>query len=243
MTLAFLRNPHRQPCAAALLPLLVIAMTTGCSAVHSGSVKRLIAIEGEKLKEAATQAESFSAEDAQKQVRTFQKSVDDLDRAMTNLQAEEAKYGLVLASFQNVATKTGTDAAAFSYFAGRIYLTDQDGLSGEVKKQFADAEGALTSLSQQLVESWKQMLALHQKLADYANRSALASVDDAFVKAVVEQVPGASENVDAVLTRTKELNDRLEQASALGFGKVEGVVQVRSAVGDLIDLLDRVKKR
>jgi len=203
------------------------------------AVKGLVKLQTDKADQTVKDSDKLTS-DAQAKAAAFASAVTALDEAMQAVQAEEAKYALLFSANQNLDTKSGVDATAAAYLVAEIYLAEQAGLSSEVKQQFNDSEAALQEIAKSWKTSWLDIQKTQKLLHDYAEGSAIKAIDEEFIKAVADQVPGSSERLDAVLSRMKELRKALDQASNSGLGKVRAVGQVRSATGELVDLLDAV---
>jgi len=225
--------------ALAVLPALFAA--GGCTSIHSGAVRDLIAIQGNKI-DAATegskrvQAATRSRIDALKQARA------DLDTAMRQQQASQHVHALVFSSSQNVGSKTGIDALAVAYLVGEIYLVDVGGLEEKAAAQFDQDLDALADVAARLDTSWGALKKTQDSLSAYAAKSGLASVDAALVAAVIEQTPGTSEKADTALRAARKLNDALDQIGSVPFLRSGALGQGRAVTTDLIDLLERAKK-
>lgn len=242
------RRPRAVLCAQVLqaaarfaLAVAALTTTTACSAVHSDSVRELIALEGQKINGATAEMKTFRAATEQR-VKDLKKAQADLDRALKQQQASEHVHALIFSSNQNLTTKSGIDAHAVTYMIGQIYLSDHIGLEKKVLDQFEADYRTLTTLADRLDTSWQSIQKLHEELEAFAKKSALASVDAALLKAVAEQVPGASQQLDAALKQARKVNEILDKAlGAQSLGGEKGE-QVRSVTQDLIDLMERVKK-
>src|ERR1041385_5091994 len=180
---------------ALLLPVLG---TMGCSSVHSKAVRNLIGTEGAKLEIANQTATDFiSATKAR--TGDMKHAVDDLNDAIKQQNTSEMVHALIFSSNQNISSKSNVDAHAVTYLLGKLYLTEQAGLQQEVNAQF---QADITALQQQAVriqQSWASLQSLHQKVKDFANKSALASVDADFLAALAGEIPGASSDLETVL--------------------------------------------
>src|SRR5262245_57051376 len=233
----------RARCAVAHLALAAAALmtTAACSADHSDAVRQLIAVEGEKIDGATAETKKFR--DATKQrVDALKTAQANLDKSLKQLQASEHVHALIFSSNQNLTTKSGIDAHAVTYMIGQIYLSDHIGLEKKVRDQFEEDYRTLTTLADHLDTSWQSIQKLHEEVEAFAKKSALASVDAALLKAVAEQVPGASQQLDAALKQARKVNEILDRAlGARSLGGERGE-QVRSVTQDLIDLMERMKK-
>lgn len=233
---------HVRPAAARLVVAAAVLMTTAaCSAVHSDGVRELITLEGEKITGATAAMKGFRTE-TDERVKALKKAQADLDLALKQQQASEHVHALIFSSNQNLSTKSGVDAHAVAYMIGQIYLSEHIGLEQKVRDQFETDYGTLAALADRLDTSWQSIKQLHDQVDAFAKKSALASVDAAFVKAVADQVPGANPQIDAALKQARRVNDVLDKAlSGRTLGGETGQ-QVRSVTQDLLDLLQRVRK-
>ena len=218
--------------------LFVCASVLGCTSVPK-SVKSLIDVEA-KTAAAAKSAAGRLQGVVQSQATDFDAAFNQLDLSMQSVQTEEAKYAFVFSSNQNLDTKTRIDAAAAAYLIAKIYLTQQDGLSSEVKTQYATSKGALVELSKELEASWTHIARLQQQLKDYSERSAIANVDEEFAEALAGRIPGANDKLDEILAQSKKLKQALDQGATLHLDQLRGVGQVQTATGDLIQLLEKL---
>jgi hypothetical protein len=208
------------------------------------SVRDLADVENQKVT-SASQASAGLATSTSARVKALQQAVDGLDASMQELQTEEAKYALVFSANRDLETRRGIDATAVAYMLGKIYLTDQDGLSAAVKDQFAASEAALTQLAAQVADSWKQIATLQGQIDAYAHKTAFAAVDANFVAALAGQVPGAQDDIDSVLAKAKQLNQRLDDAASMGIdiSKTQGGGEIRASLTDVIGLLQQVSDK
>ena len=69
--------------------------------------------------------------------------------------------------------------------------------------------------------------------------------DADFVSAVAGQIPGARDDIDRLLAKTKAVSQRLDDAASrnLDIDKVRGGTQVRATLTDVIELLQRVSDK
>jgi hypothetical protein len=238
---ATLRARVRRASAGLALAVAALTTTAACSAVHSDAVRELIALEGQKITGATTEMKSFRAE-TDRRVKALQEAQANLDTAFKQQQASEHVHALIFSSNQNLSTKSGVDAHAVTYMIGQIYLSEHIGLEKKVRDQFDEDYRTLTTLAERLDTSWRSIQMLHGEVEAFAKKTALASVDAALLKAVAEQAPGASQQLDAALKQARKVNEVLDKvlgSRVLGGEKAE---QVRSVTQDLIDLVERVKK-
>ena len=219
---------------------LFLLGTMGCSSIHSGAVRSLIAKEGEKLAGATKAADGFvSATKSRTDAMT--NALASLNEAMKQQNTSEMIHALVFSANQNLTSKQGVDAHAATYLIGKLYLSEQAGLEEAVNAQFLADITALQQQTEKIRLSWIALTNLHQKVAAFAARSSFASVDPDFIAALAGEIPGASSDLDTVLKDSQQVNDALK--AALGFGpfKQSGVQLPQSQMNDLLDLLERVK--
>jgi hypothetical protein len=150
-------------------------------------------------------------------------------------------HALIFSANKNIASKQRVDAHSATYMIGMLYLSEQAGLEKAVDDQFLADITALQSQAVRIQQSWASLKTLHQKVADFAAKSSFASVDPDFIAALGAEIPGASAELDAVLTDSQTLNDMLK--TALGFVPVKGanLGTPQSQLNELINLLERVK--
>lgn len=225
----------------ALVALGALAALTGCASVRSEAVRDLIDRQAKKTGEASQASKAF-VEQTQARLDLYNKGVADLDKSLLELRRQESVFALALASAQPVATRTGIDARAFGYQAGLLYLDTQAGLDQAVTRQFQEDFAAMQALSQQIAVSWESLQKLQQQLADYAQRSALASADRALVSAAIDQTHVSPRDVEQVIQRSKQVNQALEKASGFPVLPAEETGKARGYLQDLIQLLESSKK-
>jgi hypothetical protein len=236
-----LRARVRRASAGFALAVAAVMTTAACSAVHSDAVRELITLEGQKITGATTEMKKFRAE-TDERVKALRAAQASLDTALRQQQASEHVHALIFSSNQNLSTKSGVDAHAVTYMIGQIYLSEHIGLEKKVRDQFEEDYRTLTTLTERLATSWQSIQKLHGEVEAFAKKSALASVDAGLLKAVAEQAPGASQQLDAALKQARRVNDVVDKVIG---GRVRGgetAQQVRSVTQDLIDLVERVKK-
>ena len=227
-----------------VLVLMTLLILSGCfflsSSIQSESVRKLIDKEGKKIQTARGMAKKFKAETASRK-KTVKKALDDLTRSQANLQTFESIHALVFSSNQNITTKKGVDAHATTYLIGKIYLEEHAGLEKRVLDQFEEDLEALLMLADRIDKSWESFHKLHTQIAEYAKKSAVASVDPELLAAVIEHVPGSPEKIESILKNSRRVNEALEEALGSGLLRESKLEQLRSVTSDLIDLLERVK--
>jgi prefoldin subunit 5 len=217
------------------------AFLIGCGSVPK-SVKGLIEVQDKYTQKAAQGSAKWTAE-VKDQVAILQKSVEELDATMQSVQTEEAKYALLFSSPQNLQSKSGIDSTAAAYMVGKLYLTTQDGFSSAVKDQFAASEKTLVDLSAKIAESWKQIQTVQKKVSDYSKTSEIAAIDVEFLSAVVGRIPGSRDKIDALLARTKELDELLDSAAFVRIDDGGSVARGGSAMKDLIVILEQLNSK
>jgi len=217
-----------------------VSMMLACASVPK-SVKDLAQFQSQKTNDTATNADQFIQAGAGV-AGLVDQTVSQIDRSMQGIQVEEAKFALTFSSPQNLESKTGIDATAAAYMIGKLYLADQEGLAGAVKDQFTASTSTLTILADKIKASWKNIQAVQKTIDEYSQKSSIAAIDPNFLAALGGEIPGGDAKFDDLLTTTKDLKQRLDQASALGLGKSQGVERARSTMGDLVDLLEAVSK-
>jgi hypothetical protein len=79
-------------------------------------------------------------------------------------------------------------------------------------------------------------------LKRYADKSALSSVDEEFVSALIEQAPGQSERIMEVLNHSRTVNDALEEVTGSRIVRMGALERARTFTAELADLLDKLKK-
>jgi len=213
----------------------------GCSSIHSASVQSLIDRESEKIKQATEKSKDFATQTEERK-KDYQQAISDLDQSAQILHTQEALFSLIFSSHQNVESKSGIDALAVAYLAGVLYLDDQAGLDKAVKDQFAADFAALTDLSKKIADSWNSIGQLQAKVQSYSKQSAIASVDPEFVAALLKQGKVDTSEIDRVLSRSKQLNDGLQQLGKIKALNGSALERGQQSTTDLIDLLNNVKK-
>ncbi len=223
--------------AVLLLPVLGLL---GCSSIHSTAVRKLITKESEKLDTANQAATKFVAA-TKARTDAMTNALDSLDTAMKKQNTAEMMHALIFSANQNIASKQGVDAHSATYMIGKLYLTEQAGLEKAVDDQFLADITALQNQAVRIQQSWASLKTLQQKVAAFAAKSSFASVDPDFIAALGAEIPGASAELNEVLTDSQTLNDMLK--TALGFVPVKGanLGAPQSQLNELIDLLERVK--
>jgi hypothetical protein len=226
---------------AILVLLPALAAAAGCTSIHSGAVRDLIAIQGRKIDEATAGSKRVQVE-TDARIAAIRQARANLDQALKQQQASEHVHALVFSSNQNLPAQTDTHAFALAYLVSQVYLADGGGLDEKTSAQFDQDLDALADVAARLNSSWAALKKTQDSLGAYAAKSGLASVDADLVTAVIEQVPGTSEKADTALRAAKKLNDALDQVSG-GPALRSGLFGRGRAINtDLIDLLERVKK-
>jgi hypothetical protein len=224
-----------------VLGFCVAIGTAGCASIHSSSVRDLIDKESEKIGQATANAKDFVKQTDDRN-KSYQAAVSALDKSAQALHTNEALFSLIFSSSQNVESKSGIDALAVAYLAGVLYLSDQAGLDKAVKDQFTADFGALSDLSKKIHASWESIGELQTKVQTYSRQTGIASVDPDLVAALLKQAKVDTSEIDAVLSRSKQLNDGLQgltKNGVLGSGALE---REQQSITDFVDLLNKVKK-
>lgn len=220
---------------------LALLNAVGCHSIHSRAVRDLIQLEGTKIDAAQTNIDLFQKE-TEARIAFLEQARSSLQDSFKSLQMQEAKHQFVLASFRNIATKTGEGAHAAAYLVSQIYLADYLGLEKTVWDQFEDDFCGLRDTANALNDAWKKTGALHAQVKTFANKSALASVDPEFVEALIGQAPGRSDRMMEVLNHSHTVNDALEEVVGARILRIGGLDRARTFTADLVDLLDKLKK-
>ncbi|HTL54682.1 MAG TPA: hypothetical protein VL361_03350 [Candidatus Limnocylindrales bacterium] len=222
------------------LILLLLLPALGCSSIHSKAVRSLVAKEGEKLASSNKAADAFVSA-SQSKADAMMHALASLDSAIKKQNTSEMVHTLIFSANQNLHSKQGVDAHAATYLVGRLYLAEQAGLEKAVNDQFLADIAALQQQAQKIRQSWAALANLHQKVADFAQKSALASVDADFLAALAGEIPGASAELDKVLNDSQQLNNALKAALSFGGLNQAGTQLPQSQINDLLDLLERIK--
>jgi hypothetical protein len=220
--------------------LLLLLGTLGCSSIHSRAVRSLIAKEGEKLASANQAADGFVSSTKSK-TEAMNNALASLNEAMKQQNTSELVHALVFSANQNLASKQGVDAHAAAYLIGKLYLSEQAGLEKAINDQFLADMGALQEQAEKIRRSWIALTNLHQKVADFAAKSALASVDPDLVSALAGEIPGASSELESVLKDSQQVNEALKAALSFGPLKASSAPLPQAQMNDLLDLLERIK--
>jgi hypothetical protein len=233
----------RQSSTAAkrLSGIVALALTTGCASIQSEAVRDLITTQGKHISAAKGEASAF-VDETRKRTASYRNSLASMDEAFKAVQANEARQALIFSSNQNVSTKTGVDANAAAYMIAALYFADYAGLQKEVKDQFEVDFKALEDLSGRIRGSWTSLEKLHAEIEKYSKQSAIASVDPAFISALLQQTRIDSQDIDRVINASKHVNDVLSKASQIRVTQGQTLDRSEKTLNDLIDLLDRVKK-
>lgn len=225
-----------------LLSLAMLLLTaTGCHSIHSRSVRDLIQMEGTKIDAAQTNIDLFQKE-TEARIKYLEQARAELHQSLKSLHIQETKHRFALASFRNLTNKKGEAAYAAAYLTSLIYMADVQGLEKAVWDQFEEDFCGLRDTANALNDSWKQTATLHAQVQRFAKQSALASVDPEFVAAILDQVPGRSEQIMTVLNHSRTVNDALEEVVGARILRVGGLDRAQRFTTDLVELLDRLKK-
>ena len=220
--------------------LLSLLGAPGCSSIHSSAVRSLITKEGEKLASANKATDTFISATKSK-TEAMTNALNSLNEAMKEQNTSEMVHALVFSANQNLASKQGVDAHAAAYVLGKLYLSEQAGLEDAVNTQFLTDITTLQQQAEKIRQSWLALKNLHQKVADFAAKSSLASVDPDFIAALANEIPGASAELDTVLKDSQQVNDALKKALSFGALKPSDLPLPQAQFNDLLDLLEKVK--
>ena len=220
---------------------LILMSLVGCHSIHSDAVRDLLQKEGTKIDAAQTNIDLFQKE-TEMRIKFLEQARSSLHESFKALQTQEAKHQFVLSSYRNIASKKGEAAYAAAYLVGQMYLVEYQGLEKAVWDQFEEDFCGLRDMANSLNDSWKRTAALHAQLKRYVDKSALASVDQEFVSALIEQAPGQSERIMEVLNHSRTINDALEEVTGSRIIRSRTLQRGRTFTADLVDLLDRLKK-
>jgi hypothetical protein len=226
--------------AARLLPLLLIFSLGGCSSIQSKSVRTLIDIEAERIAAAGKNSEELIPA-THRATDAWEKSIRALDRSLESQKRIESAHGLIFSANQNIAAKTGADAAAAGYLVGEIYLAERTGLEQAVLDQFDQDFKALKKLAEQINKSWAALKKTQNEVRAFASRSSLAAVDADLARALVVEFAVDSEAIDTALRRSRQVNDALKKAQGLGLAGKTDSGRAPAALQDFIRLLSSVK--
>lgn len=222
------------------LILVVLVLAAGCQSIRSDEVRQLIAVEGDKIDEAQRNITGLQKDTAER-IEWMRKAVKDLNASFINYQKVEAKHGLYLSKGHALPTEPGQHANAWAYTVGKIYQRDYEGLNKMVRNQFEEDFCALEKVAASLSSSWKSLGTLHSELKNYSNKSGLASVDPQFLRALIEQSPITSDQIDDVLDNSRTVNDALEEVVGARIIRGRFLERGHSVSADLVDLLERMK--
>lgn len=220
---------------------LIVMSVVGCHSIHSSAVRDLIDKEGSKIDAAQTNIDVFQKE-TEERIKVLEKARNELNIAFKSLRMHETKHQFVLSSYRNVASKKGEAAYAASYLVGQIYLADYQGLEKAVWNQFEEDFCALRDTANALNDSWKHIGAIHAQLKRHADKTALASIDPEFVAALIDQAPEQSDRMMGILNNSRTVNDALEEITGAGIVRMRALERAHTLTGDVVDLLDRLKK-
>lgn len=224
-----------------LATIILFLVATGCHSIHSSSVRDLIQLEGTKIDAAQTNIDLFQKE-TEARIKFLEQARSSLHESFKSLQIQETKHRFALASFRNVTNKKGDSAYAAAYLVSLIYLADAQGLEKAVWDQFEEDFCGLRDTANALNDSWKQTATLHAQIQRFAKQSVLASVDPEFVASILDHAPGRSEQIMEILNHSRTVNDALEEVVGARILRVGGLARAQNFTGDLVELLDRLKK-
>ena len=227
------------PFALYLLALPLLG-TLGCSSIHSKSVRSLIEIQTSKI-DAANASAAKLIQTTQARAQAMTNSLNALNEAMKQQNTSEMVHALVFSANQNVSSKTGVDAHAVTYLIGKLYLDEQVGLQKEVNDQFLADIAAMEQQAVLIQNSWAGLKDLNAKVDAFSKKSAFASIDPDFVKALAAEIPGASAEIQTVLNDSQKVNRTLDTMLKIPQLNTPQLQQAQGGLNDLIDLLDKVK--
>jgi hypothetical protein len=220
---------------------LILMSMVGCNSIHSSAVRDLIHKEGIKIDAAQTNIDVFQKE-TEERIKALEKARNELNVAFKSLRMHETKHQFVLSSYRNIASKKGEAAYAAAYLVGQIYLADYQGLEKAVWSQFEEDFCALRDTANALNDSWKHIASTHAQLKQHADKTALASVDPEFVTALIDQAPGQSDRIMGIVNHSRTVNDALEEVTGARIVRMRALERAHILTGDLVDLLDKLKK-
>lgn len=220
---------------------LLLSSVVGCHSIHSDAVRDLIQLEGGKIDAAQTNIDVFQKE-TEERIKNLEQARSFLHESFKQLQMLEAKQQFVLSSYRKIANKKGEAAYAASYLVALLYLADSHGVEKMVWDQFEEDFCGLRDTAQALNTSWKQVGAIHVQLKQFANKSALASVDPEFLSALVDQAPAQSGRIVEILNNSRTVNDALEEVTGSGIIRMRALERTHTLTADLVELLDKLKK-
>jgi hypothetical protein len=219
---------------------MLIFWALGCTSIHSQAVHTLIGIETEKISQASTNAEEF-VKSTDLAINAWKESVESLNAALQNQKKIESVHSLIFSSNQSIASKTNVDAHATGYLIGQLYLADRMGLEQVVLDQFNEDFTALKKLARQINHSWKALERTHKEVNSFSERSFLATMDANLMRSLIVEFGGDTEEIDLVLTRSREVNATLKKASKLGLMAGQETRRLQTGMGDIVDVLERIK--
>jgi hypothetical protein len=229
------------PVNSIMLAVVIILAVQGCSSIGSKAVKNLIDIETEKIEAAMKNAEDFTNATDQA-IENWKESVAALNDSLENQRKVESVHTLVFSANRNIETKVGVDAHAAAYLIGNIYLADRMGLEQAVRDQFEEDFETLKALAEQISDSWTALHSTQKQIDAFAEKSSIASIDPEVVRALIVAFKADTEGIDKVLKRSKQVNDALKKASGLGIIEGFDTGRAKTAVEDVINLLEQVKE-
>ena len=226
--------------ASTIFPLMLILGSLGCTSISSQAVHTLIGIETEKISQASTNAEEF-VKSTDLAINAWKESVESLNAALQNQKKVESVHSLIFSSNQNLATKTGVDAQAAGYLIGQLYLAERMGFEQAVLDQFNEDFAALKKLAMQINNSWKALQITHKEVNAFSERSFWATMDASLMRSLIVEFGGDTEEIDLVLTRSRQVNATLKKASNLGLMGGQDSRRLQTGMGDIVDVLERIK--
>lgn len=221
-----------------LLPLFL--GSSGCSSIHSKAVQSLIEIQTAKI-DAANDSAAKLIKTTQLRAQAMTNSLDALNDAMKQQNTSEMIHALVFSANQNVSSKKGVDAHAVAYLIGKLYLDGQAGLQKQINDQFLADIAAMEQQALLIQKSWASLKDLNAQLEAFSKKSAFATVDPDFIKAVAAEIPGASSEIQTVLNNSQKANQALDTLLQVPQLNTPALEQAQGGLNDLIDLLEKVK--
>jgi len=231
----------RDTSVLALIIVCIASTCSGCVSIRSDAVRSLIDKQSEKIEEAKKNSQAFVSQ-TDSRVAAYQNGVKDLNDSLIHLRRQESVYALVFSSNQNVATKRSIDALAVTYQAGVLYMATDGGLQQAVLDQFNADFLALGDLSKKVAASWASLGELQSQVNAYSKQSGIASVDPAFVTALLKQTRTNTDQLDNVIQQSKTLNETLKAAARLKPLKGKVLESTETYTSDLLNLLEAVKQ-
>ena len=226
--------------SALVLLLVTLLGSSGCSSIHSTAVRSLIAVQTSKI-DAGNDSAAKLIKTMQARAQAMTNSLEALNEAMKQQNTSEMIHALVFSANQNVSAKTGVDAHAVTYLIGKLYLDEQAGLQKEINDQFLADIAAMEQQATVIQKSWASLKELNGQVEAFSKKSAFASIDPDFIKAVAAEIPDASSEIQTVLKDSQQANRALDTLLQVPQLNTPGLEQTQGGLNDLIDLLQKVK--